>query len=193
MNWAINKATGIADSAVLYALKNKDIARTAYKSLLVMLPIQAPLIQVICIFYNSILSPESKAQIEEFIQTDEILKQFYLKYQIFLVLCKQETADPVAFFRDHKDTLGMILTGMGVRIDLTTIDMDKLKVEINTHIKDAIDMIQKYKSEIESILERVKTLIPHGGTRKNKRCRYGRNGTSRKRRSKRVKSRFNAL
>jgi hypothetical protein len=192
MNWAMNTATGIADSAMLYALKNKDVARTAYKSLLVMLPIQSRAIQVVCIFYNSLLTPESKTQIEEFIQTDEILKQYYVKYQMFLLLCKQETADPVALFRDYKDVVGMLLAGVGVRIDLSTVDVDKLKMEINTHIGNVINMIKKYKPEIESILEKVKTLIPHGGTRKNKRCKYGRNRHS-KRRPRSIKSRFNTV
>jgi len=194
MNWAMNKATGIADSAVLYALKNKNVAHAAYKSLLVMLPLQSRMIQVVCIFYNSLLSPESKTQLEEFIQTDEILKQYYVKYQMFLVLCKQETADPVALFREYKDVVGMLLAGMDVHVDLSTVDVDKLKMEINTHIGNVINMIKKYKHEIESILEKVKTLIPHGGTRKNKRCKYGRNRKrTSKRRPRNIKSRFNTV
>lgn len=195
MNWAMNTATGIADSVMLNALKNKDVARTAYKSLLVMLPLQSRSIQVVCIFYNSLLTQESKTQIEEFIKTDEILKQYYVKYQMFLLLCKQETADPVALFRDYKDIVGMLLAG-SVHIDLSTVDVDNLKMEINTHIGNVINMIKKYKPEIESILEKVKTLIPHGGTRKNKRCKYGRNkcrNRNSKRRPRSIKSRFNTL
>jgi hypothetical protein len=199
MEWAINTANSIADGAVLTLLKTPGVATTMYKSLFYMLPpVQSSLIKVICIFYNSILYPDSKTQIEQFIQKDTHLKQFYAKYQMFLILCNQETSDPVALFQTHKDTLNMLLPLMGIHMDLNTIDIEKLKLEINTHIGNVISLIQNYKPQIEATLNQIKGLMVSkmkGGTKHNKRSKYGRKSRTRIKRTRtRIRrSRFNTL
>lgn len=198
MDWAINAANSIADGAVLTLLKTPGVANAMYNSLFILLPpVQSSLIKVICIFYNSILYPDSKTQIEQFIQNDTHLKQFYAKYQMFLILCNQETSDPVALFQTHKNTLNMLLPLMGIQMDLNIIDIEKLKLEINTHIGNVISLIQNYKPQIEATLNQIKGLMVStkmkGGTKHNKGSKYGIRKTRHTRRHRIRRTRFNTL
>jgi hypothetical protein len=168
MNWV----TGMADKAILGSLKNSEFTRrTAYNALL-RLP-QSSSIRVVCIFFNSILSNESKDKIDEFIKNDVLLKQFHTKYQMFLVLCQQEHTDPELLLRDYKDVVGTLLSRAGIDIDLNTVDIKNFKVGINAHIENVIKLITDAKSEIEPILTKLQS-IPHGGTKRKRRKRRSR-------------------
>ena len=156
------------DSAALYTLKNsKSLSNIAYKTATVSTTLIAPgVLQLFCIVYNKILNDTSKESINTLFKEDVMLRQFYSKYEMITVICKEETTDPMVFINQHKQMVDPVLQQLGIDPQTTQTE-DLFKEAINNNIQSVLNYIKSKKEEISNIFNTLK--IKGGQKHKQKR------------------------
>lgn len=144
MNWM--------DDAALLALKSDTVSKLAYNTALAESTVMAPgLLQFFCVCYNKILNDHSKQELDNFFSNDSFLKQYYKKYKMVTILCKQEPLDPMVFINNHKTIVDKLFTSLDIPLN-TTSNINDLSISLNDNIVKLIDLIKNKKEQIATML-----------------------------------------
>ena len=154
MNWM--------DDAVLLTLKSDSVAKVAYNAALLQSNSVAPgVLKFFCICYNKILNDDSKNKLDAFFKEDDFLKEYYKKYKIVTIICKQEPLDPMNFISENKIIVDKLFQSLNMNTPNTIEELTRL---LNQHIVQLIELIQQHKNKISTLMSTFKI----GGKTKRK-------------------------
>ena len=153
-----NPLTSLANNAVetaaLIALKIPGVSTGAYAALQVATAPFPGLLKLSSTFYSKVLNDNSKTQLKEFIEKDELLGPYYKKFIIITLIMEAETADPVAFVKQNQDIAKHFLSLVGVTID-DNFDIETLKTRVNEKIGNIIQFIKGQKDKLYELLKKI--------------------------------------
>ena len=197
MNYLSNAAESVADNAVLLVIKNsKNGSIIAYNSIS-NLPPYGKFIQLFCITYNSILSPENKTLLDQFINNNFL--KYYTKYQILTTLCLNETNGEKILdlikAQLENEPIKSLLPAIGLSVDtINKATIETLKQTINDNFSNVLTYITIKKPELENAfttidINKIKELAtsssttskPVGG--KSRKCKKRSNKTKKRKQS----------
>jgi len=144
-------ADQVSDNIALSVIKNsKTGSNIAYNSV-TKIPTYGQFIQLFCITYNSILSPENKTLLDNFINNN--FSTYKIKYKILTTLCMNETNGEkiLKLIKAQLDNenIKSFLTAIGLSVEtIKTSTIDSLRREINVRFPKVLDYINNKKSDL---------------------------------------------
>jgi len=126
------------------------------------------LLEFASICFNSVLTDESKASIDKFLSEDDVYKKVYEKYNILKKVMSSETKKLEPFLSENSDLAKKYLTLIGIDYD-PTINVEKLKADINANVPKIINLLNENKVEIEKMIDLVESPVKSGGKRTKRR------------------------
>lgn len=153
MNYLSNVAESVADNALLVAMQKSKTASSAAYTSIKTAPTIGPFIPLFCITYNSILLPENKTLLDQFIKDN--FPKYYTKYKILTTLCLNETNGErilgLIKLQLANEPIKSLLPAIGLSVEtIKTSTIDSLRREINVRFPKVLDYINTKKSELEN-------------------------------------------
>ena len=163
----MNLMSSFGDRAVKFAMGNPTVSMLTYESLVKLTSVDAPgVLKMVSICYNSLLNDASKQKLADFVRTDPYLSTYDDKYIILTGLMKNESTDPILFLKENEALVTPFLTML--HVDTSNLSIESLKLQLNAHIDDIINLIKVHENTVSNILGKVGT---HGGKRKKSRSK----------------------
>lgn len=157
MNPFTSLVNNAVETAASVALKIPGASTTTYAALQTATAQFPGLLKLSSLFYSKVLNGNSKTQLKELIEKDELLGPYYKKFIIITLIMEAETDDPVAFIKQNQDLAKHFLSFVGVTID-DKFDIETLKTRVNEKIGNIIQFIEGQKDKLYELLKKIPTV-----------------------------------